>query len=393
MYIGLSPEQQKLVDDLRAYYAKLLTPEVRASIASEHGIGPRTTEVRKQMARDGWLCFGWPKEYGGQGRGEIDHFLFFDESVRALAPVPMLTMNTVGPTLMKYGTEEQKKFFLPKIAAGEIEFAIGYSEPNAGTDLASLQTRAVRAGDHYVVNGQKTWTSLALGADYCWLAVRTDPTAAKHAGISMLIVDLKNTPGVRIDPLDLLSDHNINQVFFDDARVPVANLVGGENKGWKLITSQLNHERVAICSSGMLERVYEAVRDWARDEKLPDGRRVIDQEWVQVNLAKVHAGLEVLRLFNWKVAWTASQGNLAPADASATKVFGTEFYLDAFQLLMEVCGPRGHLVKGSPEAVADGALDSMYRGLMILTFGGGTNEIQRDLIALFGLGLPRIPRH
>jgi alkylation response protein AidB-like acyl-CoA dehydrogenase len=393
MYIGLSQEQQKLVDDLRAYYAKLLTPEVRAAIAAEHGTGPRTTEVRRQMARDGWLCFGWPKEYGGQGRGEVDHFLFFDESIRALAPIPMLTMNTVGPTLMKYGTDEQKQRFLPKIAAGELEFAIGYSEPNAGTDLASLQTRAVRDGDHYVVNGQKTWTSLALGADYCWLAVRTDPTAAKHAGISILIVDLKNTPGVRIDPLDLLSDHNINQVFFDDARVPVANLVGGENKGWKLITSQLNHERVAICSSGMLERCYEAVRDWARDEKLPDGRRLVDEEWVQVNLAKVHAGLEVLRLFNWKVAWTASQGSLAPADASATKVFGTEFYLDAFQLLMEVCGPRGHLVRGSPEAVADGVLDSMYRGLMILTFGGGTNEIQRDLIALFGLGLPRIPRH
>jgi len=392
MYIGLSPEQEKLRDDLRAYYAKLLTPEVRAMLATEHGVGPRTTEIRKQMARDGWLTFGWPKEYGGQGRGEVDHFLFFDESMRAMAPVPMLTVNTVGPTIMRYGSDEQKNFFLPKISAGEIEFAIGYSEPNAGTDLASLQTRAVRDGDHYVVNGQKTWTSLALGADYIWLAVRTDPNAAKHAGISMLIVDLK-TPGIRIDPLDLLSDHNINQVFFDDVRVPVANLVGGENKGWKLITSQLNHERVAICSSGALERCYTAVRDWAAAEKLPDGRRLIDEEWVQVNLAKVHSILEVLRLFNWKVAWSASEGKLSPADASATKVFGTEGYLDAFQLLMEVCGPRGHLVRGSKEAVADGVLDAMYRGLMILTFGGGTNEIQRDLIGLFGLGLPRIPRH
>jgi alkylation response protein AidB-like acyl-CoA dehydrogenase len=393
MFIGLSEDQQKLRRDLRAYYDELLTPERRAALAKEHGVGPETSAVRRQMARDGWLCFGWPTEYGGRGGSQVDHFIFFDESMRAMAPVPMLSINTVGPTLMRFGSEEQKRFYLPKIAAGEIEFCIGYSEPNAGTDLASLQTRAVRDGDHYVVNGQKIWTSLAGGADYCWLAVRTDPAAPKHAGISMLIVDLKNSPGIRIDPLHLLSDHDINQVFFENVRVPAANLVGGENKGWKLITNQLNHERVAICSSGVLERCYDAVRDHARETKLPDGRRLIDEEWVQVNLAKVYAGLEFLRLINWKVAWTASNGTLAPADASATKVFGTEFYLDAFQLLMEVVGPQGYLTRGSPEAVAAGTLETLYRSLMILTFGGGVNEVQRDLIALFGLGLPRIPRH
>jgi alkylation response protein AidB-like acyl-CoA dehydrogenase len=393
MYIGYSEEQERLRGELRAYYAKLLTPAVREDLVREHGTGPRTREIRMQMARDGWLCFGWPKQYGGQGRGEVDHFIFFDESMRAMAPVPMLSINTVGPTLMRFGSEEQKSFYLPRIASGEIEFAIGYSEPNAGTDLASLQTRAVRDGDHYVINGQKTWTSLARGADYLWLAVRTDPKAAKHAGISILIVDLKNTPGIRIDPLDLLVDHNINQVFFENARVPVANLVAGENKGWKLITNQLNHERVTLCSSGVLERAYHAVRDHAKGFRLPDGRRLIDEEWVQVNLARVHAGLEYLRLVNWKVAWTASRGTLSPADASAVKVFGTEFYLDSFQLLMEIVGQQGYLVRGSPEAVAEGMLENLYRSLMILTFGGGVNEVQRDLIALFGLGLPRIPRH
>jgi len=393
MYIGYSDEQERLRQELRSYYDQLLTPAVREDLVREHGIGPRTRAVREQMARDGWLCFGWPKEYGGQGRSQVDHFIFFDESMRAMAPVPMLTINTVGPTIMRYGSEEQKRFFLPKISKGDIEFCIGYSEPNAGTDLASLQTRAVRDGDHYVVNGQKTWTSLARGADYCWLAVRTDPKAAKHAGISILIVDLKNTPGIRIDPLDLLVEHNINQVFFEDARVPVANVVAGENKGWKLITNQLNHERVTLCSSGVLERAYLAVRDWAKQTRLPDGRRVVDQEWVQVNLAKVHAGIEFLRLINWKVAWTASRGSLSPADASSTKVFGTEFYLDAFQLLMEIVGQRGYLVRGSPEAAVEGMLENMYRSLMILTFGGGVNEVQRDLIGLFGLGLPRIPRH
>ena len=393
MFIGLSDEQEQLRRELRAYYDRLLTPERREDLVREHGIGPVTTALRKQMAKDGWLCFGWPKEFGGQGKSQVDHFIFFDESMRSMAPVPMLTINTVGPTIMRFGTEEQKRFFLPRIAAGEIEFCIGYSEPNAGTDLASLQTRAVRDGDHYVVNGQKIWTSLAGGADYCWLAVRTDPKAAKHAGISMLIVDMKNTPGIRIDPLHLLSDHDINQVFFENVRVPAANLVGGENKGWKLITNQLNHERVTLCSPGTLERCYLAVRDYAAETKLPDGRRLLDEEWVQVNLAKVYAGLEFLRLINWKVAWSASRGALAPADASATKVFGTEFYLDAFQLLMEILGQKGYLARGSPEAVAAGMLEMLYRSLMILTFGGGVNEVQRDLIALFGLGLPRIPRH
>jgi alkylation response protein AidB-like acyl-CoA dehydrogenase len=291
MYIGYSEEQERLRQELRAYYDRLLTPAVREDLVREHGIGPKTKAVRQQMARDGWLCFGWPKEYGGQGCGEVDHFIFFDESMRAMAPVPMLTVNSVAPTIMNFGSDEQKKFYLPKILRGEIHFAIGYTEPSSGTDLASLQCKAVRDGDHYVVNGQKTWTSLARGADYLWLAVRTDPKAAKHAGISILIVDLKSTPGIRIDPLDLLVDHNINQVFFDDARVPVANLVAGENKGWKLITNQLNHERVTLCSSGVLERAYHAVRDHAKQVLLPDGRRLIDEEWVQVNLARVHTGL------------------------------------------------------------------------------------------------------
>jgi alkylation response protein AidB-like acyl-CoA dehydrogenase len=225
------------------------------------------------------------------------------------------------------------------------------------------------------------------------LAVRTDPKAAKHAGISILIVDLKNTPGIRIDPLDLLSEHDINQVYFEDARVPVANLVAGENKGWKLITNQLNHERVTICSSGILERSYQIALEYARETKLADGRRLLDEEWVQANLAEVWAKLDFLRLLNWKVAWAASRSALAPADASATKVFGTEAYLDCFQKLMEVLGPRGYLARGSPQAVAMGHLETLYRSLMILTFGGGVNEVQRDLIALFGLGLPRIPRH
>ena len=388
MEIGYTEEQEGLRTRLRDYYTDLLTPEVEAQLVDSHGIGPNMRRVVKQMAADGWLGIGWPTEYGGQGRSAIEQYIFFDESMRAGAPVPMLTINTVGPTIMQFGTPEQKQFFLPKILAGDIHFCIGYTEPESGTDLASLQTRAVKDGDEYVINGQKIYTSLAGGADYIWLATRTDPEVAKHKGISMFIVPM-DTPGIKVVPMHLLGDHNINYTFYEDVRVPAANLVGGENNGWSLITNQLNHERVTLCSSGIIERALGDTTAWAQNTKLADGRRVIDQEWVQVHLARIYARLEFLKLINWKVAWTATQGHLDVADASTTKVFGTEFYMEAFKLMMEVVGQAGYLTRGSPEAVLAGRLESYARSLVILTFGGGTNEIQRDLIAIFGLGLPR----
>jgi alkylation response protein AidB-like acyl-CoA dehydrogenase len=391
MYIAYTPEQEALRRELRSYYAELLTPEIREELHRGMGTGPTMRAMVRRMGADGWLGIGWPKEYGGQGRGTIEQFIFFDESMRCGAPVPMLTINTVAPSLMRFGSDEQKRFFLPRILEGAIHFCIGYTEAGAGTDLAALSTRAVRDGDHYVIDGQKVFTSLAGDADYIWLAVRTDPSAAKHAGISIFAVDLKS-PGIRVDPMHLLSDHDINTTFFDGVRVPEGRLVGGENQGWKLITNQLNHERVTLCSSGLLEQCFEATRRFAQETKLPDGRRVVDQEWVQVNLARVYAGLEFLRLINWKVAWTGSQGRLDVADASTIKVFGTEWYLESFRLLMEIIGPRAALRRGSPGAVAMGQLEQLYRSLLILTFGGGTNEVQRDLIGLFGLRLPRVPR-
>jgi alkylation response protein AidB-like acyl-CoA dehydrogenase len=391
MHIAYTEEQEALRRELRAYYAKLLTPEVREELHRGHGIGPTMRAIVRRMGADGWLGIGWPTEYGGQGRSQIEQFIFFDESMRAGAPVPMLTINTVGPTLMRYGSEEQKRFFLPLILRGEIHFCIGYTEPGAGTDLASLTTRAVRDGDDYVVTGQKIFTSLAGDADYVWLATRTDPDAPKHEGISIFAVDMRS-PGIRIDPMHLLSEHDINAVFFDDVRVPAASLVGREHQGWRLITSQLNHERVTLCSPGLLEQAFEETRAWAQATRLADGRRVVDQEWVQIALARVHAGLEFLRLLNWKVAWTGTQGRLDVADASSIKVFGTELYLQAFRLLMEILGPRAYLKRGSPGAVLNGRLELLYRALLILTFGGGTNEVQRDLIGMFGLGLPRMPR-
>ncbi len=388
MEIGYTEEQAALRQELRSYYANLLTPEVEEALSAAHGIGPTVRRIVAKMARDGWLGIGWPTEYGGQGRSAIEQFIFFDESMRCGAPVPMLTINTVGPTLMDFGTEEQKAFFLPKILAGEIFFCVGYTEPGAGTDLASLTTRAVRDGDEYVINGSKIYTSLAGDADYVWLATRTDPDVAKHKGISIFAVPM-DTPGIRVVPMRLLGDHNINYTFYEDVRVPASALIGGENRGWTLITSQLNHERVTLCSPGIVDRVLTGTRAWAQQTKLPDGRRVIDQEWVQEHLARVHAELEYLRLINWKVAWQATQGTLDVADASSIKVFGTEFYLRAFRLLLEVIGQAGYLTRGSPGAVLAGRLEMYARSMVILTFGGGTNEIQRDLIAIFGLGLPR----
>ncbi len=388
MEIGYTDEQQALRREFRAYYATLLTPEVEEELAHSHGIGPTVRRITKQMASDGWLGIGWPTQYGGQGRSALEQFIFFDESMRCGAPVPMLTINTVGPTIMNFGTDEQKAFFLPKILAGEIHFCIGYSEPNAGTDLAALVTRGVVDGDELVINGQKIFTSLAGDADYCWLAVRTNPDASKHKGISMVIVPM-NTPGVRVVPMSLIGDHNINTTYWEDVRVPLANVVGGLDNGWSLITNQLNHERVTLCSPGIIERALADVRAWAQDTHLADGRRVIDQEWVRIHLARVHAKLEFLRLINWKVAWNGTQGRLDVADASTIKVFGTEFYMEALRLLSEVVGQSGYVRRGSPEDVLRGRLESYTRGLVILTFGGGTNEIQRDLIAIFGLGMPR----
>ena len=388
MELALTPEQQALQQELREYFARIVTPEVEQEMATGEMCGPKSKEAIRQMGRDGWLGIGWPKEYGGQDRTAIEQFIFYDESFRAGAPVPMLSMNSVAPTIMQFGTDEQKKEFLPKILAGEIQFAIGYTEPGSGTDLASLKTKAVRDGDEWVINGQKVFTSIADFADYVWLACRTDPDAPKHKGISMILVPTSN-PGFKVTPIKIMGGAQTNATYYEDVRVPVTNLVGELNRGWDLIVNQLNRERVALAPPGMCERQYVGVLKWAKEAKLPDGRRVIDQEWVQVNLARVKAKLEYLKLINWKVAWGVDNGVVNVAESSATKVYGTEFFCEAYRLLLEIMGPPGTLKRGSPEALLRGGLERAYQGTLILTFGGGTNEVQRDLIAVFGLKMPR----
>jgi alkylation response protein AidB-like acyl-CoA dehydrogenase len=391
MYLDYSPEQQALRDELRAYFAALMTPEIEAEVVgAPEGGGPLYRQAMRKMGVDGWLGIGWPKEYGGQGRSAMDQFIFFDEVQRAGFPIPFLTLCTVGPTLMKFGTDEQRARILPSILRGELHFAIGYSEPQSGTDLASLKTRAVRDGDHYVVTGQKVFTSQAEYADYIWLACRTDPDAPRHKGISILMVDTRS-PGFKLTPTHTMGDTRTNTTYYDQVRVPVSSLVGRENDGWRLITTQLNHERVALMSVGPLQRMLEELTAWAARTPL-NGGRVIDTPWVQESLARVHAKVEVLKLLNWRQAWNIERGGLGPAEASVVKVFGSELYIEAYQRLMEVMGQVGYLRRGSPDAVLKGRAEQMYRAMLILTFGGGTNEVQRDIIAQAGLRMPRAPR-
>jgi len=389
MQIAYTPEQERLREELRGYFAALMTPQARASLAGsggDYGTGEGYRAVVRQLGRDGWLALSWPQEYGGRGASMLDQLIFTDEAAVAGVPVPFLTINTVGPTIMRFGTAEQKERFLPAIAAGQAHFSIGYSEPEAGTDLAALRTTAVRDGDEWVISGQKMWTSLIQYADYVWLACRTDPDAPRHQGLSILIVPT-DAPGFSWTPVPTMAGLVTSATYYSDVRVPASALVGQVNQGWPLITSQLNHERVALTSAAPVLAALAAVRDWAAGTKLAGGQRVLDAEWVQLALARVQARAEFLKLVNWRIAAEASQG-LSPAAASATKVFGTELSLEAYRALMEVLGTAAPVRAGSPGAVLAGRIERLHRSALILTFGGGTNEVQRDIIAAAGLGLP-----
>ncbi|HXZ64238.1 MAG TPA: acyl-CoA dehydrogenase family protein [Streptosporangiaceae bacterium] len=388
MHIAYTPEQERLRQRLREYFAGLMTPERRAGLArsgGDYGDGAAYKEVVRQLGRDGWLALGWPGEYGGQDGSVLDQLIFTDEASVAGVPVPFLTINTVGPTIMRFGTPEQKRRFLPAIAAGELHFSIGYSEPGAGTDLAALRTRAVRDGDSYVINGQKMWTSLIQYADYVWLACRTDPEAPRHKGLSIIIVPT-DAAGFSWTPVRTVAGLTTSATYYSEVRVPAGNLVGEEHGGWPLITNQLNHERVALTSAAPLLTALAEVTDWARSVKQASGQRLIDAEWVQLSLARVHAKAEVLKLMNWRIA--AAAGSPGPAAASATKVYGTELTIEACRLLLEIIGANAQVRDGSPGAVLAGRIERMQRAALILTFGGGTNEVQRDIIGATALGLP-----
>jgi 3-oxo-4-pregnene-20-carboxyl-CoA dehydrogenase beta subunit len=387
MFLDLTDAQAALRDELREYFGSLLTPGEREVLVTDRQ-GQVYRDVVRQMGRDGWLGVGWPTEYGGRGFGQVEQQIFVNEAARADVPLPGVTLLTVGPALQAHGTSEQKDFFLPRILAGEVHFAIGYTEPEAGTDLASLRTRAVRDGDFYLVNGEKIFTTGAHAADYIWLACRTGPGAPKHKGISILIVDTSD-PGFSWTPI-ITHDgaHHVNATYYADVRVPVTMRVGEENAGWQLVTMQLNHERVMLGPAGRIAALYERVLGWAASHTGPGGRPLLAQPDVQRALGRAYASLRLNELLNWQVAATDT---IDVADASVTKVYSAEQTQHVGQVLEEVVARHGD---PADEETAELCrwLDIQAKRNTVLTFGGGVNEIQRELIATAGLGLPRVPR-
>jgi len=387
MFLDLTASQVALRDELRAYFAELITPAEReAMLTQRHGAIYR--EIVLRMGSDGWLGVGWPVEYGGRGLGQIEQQIFVTEAALADVPLPAVTLQTVGPTLMAHGSPEQKDFFLPKILTGELHFAIGYTEPGAGTDLASLTTRAVLDGDHYIVNGQKIFTTGGHDADYIWLACRTDPAAPKHKGLSILIADTTD-PGYSWTPIITLDGaHHVNATYYSDVRVPVSMRVGQENEGWRLITAQLNHERVMLGPSGRIGVLHTRVRSWAAGRATPGGVPLLDLADVRRALAKAAAAERVNELLNWQVAVTET---VDVADASVTKVFGSEQVQRIGTELAEIVSRHGDLAEPDTAELAQW-LDVQNKRNTVMTFGGGVNEVQRELIAMAGLKLPRVPR-
>jgi alkylation response protein AidB-like acyl-CoA dehydrogenase len=403
MDFALTPEQQQFARDFNEYLDRHLTPELRAETETfmemnkdtdpgefgrgEYG-GPKSKAFIRQMGADGWLGVGWPKEYGGQGRSLMEQHIFYETIWARRAPFPVLTLNSVAPTIMKFGSAEQKNEFLPRILRGELEAAIGYTEPDAGTDLASLKTSAVRDGDDYIINGNKVFTSIAHIADYLWLAARTDPDPTKkHNGLSLFIVPI-DSPGISIEPIYTMGGHRTNSIYLKNVRVPDRCLIGEENKGWQLIVAQLEHERFSLVPSSPMTVRIEGTIEWAKKTRI-DGRPVIDQPGVRERLAELLADTEILKLLNYQVIENMTKGKPVWAESSAVKVFGSELNIRINNTLMDIMGLYGQLRRGDERAPLDGLVVTHFLDDLIFVFGGGANEIQRDIIATVGLGLPR----
>ena len=394
MRIGYTPEQEELRRELRAYFTKLMTPERAEALASndgEMGRGNVYRETVAQMGKDGWLTLSWPKEFGGQARPPMDGLIFNDEAAIANVPVPFLTINSVAPTIMAFGTDEQKKFFLPKIAAGELHFSIGYSEPGAGTDLAALRTTAVRDGDDYVINGQKMWTSLIAYADYVWLAVRTNPEAKKHRGISMLIVPT-TADGFSWTPVHTMAGVDTSATYYQDVRVPTTSLVGEENARLEA-GHQPAQPRTRRAGFGAADLLGAQRRSRVGAEHQGRPRQPADRLGVGAAQPRPRA----------------RQGRGAQADQLGAGVHrgrrsvarrrvggeGVRHRAGHRGLPAAHGGARhgGHAAHRTPPARCCAAASSGCTGrCLILTFGGGTNEIQRDIIGMVALGLPRVNR-
>jgi alkylation response protein AidB-like acyl-CoA dehydrogenase len=386
--LELTPEQEKLENEVYTYLKNNVPPELEDErVTHIEGHGPVCRQLVRKLGLDGWAGIGWPREYGGQGRSPLEQYIFFDLVMGYFRiAIPMLSLMTVGPTLMKVGTEEQKNGFLPHILTGDITFGIGYTEPEAGTDLFSLKTTAVKQGDHYIINGEKVFTSNGHFCDYFWLAARTDPGAAKqHAGISIFLVDAKS-PGITIDPMPVMGAIRTSHEFFDNVKVPRECLVGEENKGFQYMLMQLAHERINVVPHSMSVRSIEDCVKWARETKL-NGKPVVEQQWVKNKFAEMTVEAEVLKMLNYKAVWLMTKGIVPHVESAMSKALGSEQFLRVTGGCLQIMGLYGQLTTGSKYAPLNGMMERQHQMFLLLTFGGGANEIMRDIIAMMGLGM------
>jgi alkylation response protein AidB-like acyl-CoA dehydrogenase len=391
MDFRLSPAQRALREEVRAWLHETLGPDWVGEDADVVDQDWQTALwFNRQLARRGWLVPAWPIEYGGQGWSPVEQLILTEELVYARAPAGarLFGVHMVGPTLILHGTEEQKRRFLPPIARGEVVWCQGFSEPGAGSDLASLQTRAVRDGDDYVINGQKIWTTAGHRADWMILLARTDPDAPKHRGITYFLVDM-NSPGITVRPLiNMVGRHEFNEVFFENVRVPAENVVGEVNRGWYVATTTLDLERSSIAAMANGRRMLDDLLAFCRAERW-DGLRLIDHPRVRPVLADLHIGVEIGRLFSYRVAWLQAQGRVPNVEASQAKLFAAELSQKVAQGGMRVLALYGPLREGSPWARIRGRFATHYLWTVSQTYAGGSVEIQRQIIATRGLGLPR----
>ncbi len=390
MKIELTKNQQKLKDELKEYFSALLNKELLSEMSDPQffeGGGPEFKKALKIMGQDGWIGLSWPKEFGGKEFTPIEQYIFVEEIMRTGFPFPFLTTESVGPMIAQYGSDWAKETIAKSILRGETIFAIGYSEPNAGTDLASLKTQAQPCKEGFKINGQKIWTSLANYADYIWLAARTNNEVKKHKGISMFIVPTDDD-GFSYTPIQTLGDVTTNMTYYDDIYVSKDNLVGDLNSGWNLITSQLNLERLALVNHGPVDELYHQLLSLAKSTKVDSTNALSDIDWVKSNFAKIYSGLETLKLICWKQVWGMENNVLSMTDASLAKIYGSEYFIEAYRMMMEIFGELS-IIRDDSLSILNSRLERMYRTASILTFGGGTNEVQRDIISMAGLLMPR----
>ena len=349
-------------------------------------INPATEIFRRKLAEKGWLAISWPEEYGGAGRTHIEQAIFHERISYYRATGPDIGTLISGPAIMRFGSDEMKREWLPRIARGEIRFWLAYSEPNAGSDLASIKTSAVEDGDDLVINGQKTWGSGAHTSDYAWMAIMTDPDAPARKGISLVIVDNKSE-GITIRPIiNILGLHSFNEVFFDDVRVPQRNIVGEKNQGWYYLMAALDFERLVVAIGGMRHTLEELIQ-YAKGT-YRNGQALSCAPQIQDKLAELAIEIEVADMFFWQTAWMLDRGLLPNIEASVLKLATTELSWKLANTAMEVMGPYAQLERGSKWAPLGGRVCTGYLDCISALVGAGTSEIQRNIIALRGLGLP-----